>query len=370
MHLLRDLVSTPLSFLERAKILNERSEFSILGEGVNRGMNVGRSRSWTVSIPVIQNLFQNLIPERLKNKPSPQPSPIGDGVSMQAQSEVLNNNVTNHPLPQSLPQGREIERHISLKQKAAFTLTEGATHVAMPKNQCKAAFTLAEVLITLGIIGIVAALTMPTLMANYRKKVYATQLKRVVNVLSNNFKYILANENIDDLCNSSVVASCDPSGASFPSYPSLEFIYVVIDQEKYAKFFNLTGVSENTNFNRSLNDVYGMSINTKGYVLADGSFISLGHDSASGLIYTDVNGEKGPNVLGLDRYLLDFGPNGAIPYYNGFYSVFVNEAIKAGGYEIINSSCKNIVSSNKSSDAFSSLLCFYYIVKQGWEIKY
>lgn len=32
-------------------------------------------------------------------------------------------------------------------------------------------FTLAEVLVTLGIIGVVAALTMPTLIANYRKQV-------------------------------------------------------------------------------------------------------------------------------------------------------------------------------------------------------
>ena len=40
----------------------------------------------------------------------------------------------------------------------------------------KAAFTLAEVLITLGIIGIVAAMTLPTLIANYQKKVVETRL--------------------------------------------------------------------------------------------------------------------------------------------------------------------------------------------------
>ena len=42
----------------------------------------------------------------------------------------------------------------------------------------KAAFTLAEVLITLGIIGVVAALTLPTLIQNYQKKVILTQLKK------------------------------------------------------------------------------------------------------------------------------------------------------------------------------------------------
>ena len=40
------------------------------------------------------------------------------------------------------------------------------------------AFTLAEVLITLGIIGIVAALTIPNLMGEYKKRVVETELKK------------------------------------------------------------------------------------------------------------------------------------------------------------------------------------------------
>lgn len=47
----------------------------------------------------------------------------------------------------------------------------------------KKAFTLAEVLITLGIIGIVAALTIPTLVNNYRKKQFETGLKKEYSVL-------------------------------------------------------------------------------------------------------------------------------------------------------------------------------------------
>ncbi len=40
------------------------------------------------------------------------------------------------------------------------------------------AFTLAEVLITLGIIGVVAALTIPTLIMHHRKQVIETRLKK------------------------------------------------------------------------------------------------------------------------------------------------------------------------------------------------
>ena len=43
-------------------------------------------------------------------------------------------------------------------------------------------FTLAEVLITLGIIGIVAAMTLPTVTGKYRKKVVETRLKRFYSV--------------------------------------------------------------------------------------------------------------------------------------------------------------------------------------------
>ena len=48
----------------------------------------------------------------------------------------------------------------------------------------KAAFTLAEVLVTLGIIGVVSAMTVPTLMQNYQRQSYVTQLHKVYNELS------------------------------------------------------------------------------------------------------------------------------------------------------------------------------------------
>ena len=51
-----------------------------------------------------------------------------------------------------------------------------------------AAFTLAEVLITLGIIGVVAALTLPSLVQNYRKSVVENKLKASYSIISNAVK--------------------------------------------------------------------------------------------------------------------------------------------------------------------------------------
>ena len=45
-------------------------------------------------------------------------------------------------------------------------------------------FTLAEVLITLGIIGVVAAMTMPTLISNHRKSTISAKLKKFYTVMS------------------------------------------------------------------------------------------------------------------------------------------------------------------------------------------
>ncbi|MFR1673152.1 MAG: type II secretion system protein, partial [Candidatus Gastranaerophilaceae bacterium] len=54
----------------------------------------------------------------------------------------------------------------------------------MSNYSSKTAFTLAEVLITLGIIGIVAALILPFFMANIRKNEYSNKLKKLYSIIS------------------------------------------------------------------------------------------------------------------------------------------------------------------------------------------
>lgn len=51
-------------------------------------------------------------------------------------------------------------------------------------NKKRKAFTLAEVLITLGIIGVVAAMTIPTLIANTKSQQYRSQFKKTLSTLN------------------------------------------------------------------------------------------------------------------------------------------------------------------------------------------
>lgn len=61
-------------------------------------------------------------------------------------------------------------------KKSTFTLAKDVKHVENCHNNRRVAFTLAEVLITLTIIGVVATLTIPTLIQNYKKRTVEVKL--------------------------------------------------------------------------------------------------------------------------------------------------------------------------------------------------
>lgn len=58
----------------------------------------------------------------------------------------------------------------------------------------KFAFTLTEVLVTLSIIGVVSALTVPTLMNQYQRKVQAVQIRKFANELDQGFEMQIIEE--------------------------------------------------------------------------------------------------------------------------------------------------------------------------------
>ena len=81
-----------------------------------------------------------------------------------------------------------MKRYIELKDNNMKPLIDLSTYQPIDFNNnflasCgkgdkkKLAFTLAEVLVTLGVIGVIAAMTIPGLMSNYRKRQLQTQIK-------------------------------------------------------------------------------------------------------------------------------------------------------------------------------------------------
>ena len=69
--------------------------------------------------------------------------------------------------------------------KPAHRATSGGGGAKLSLNVCKRlGFTLAEVLITLGIIGVVAAITIPGLVTSYQKIMAVNRLKHTYAILS------------------------------------------------------------------------------------------------------------------------------------------------------------------------------------------
>ena len=74
--------------------------------------------------------------------------------------------------------------------KEALRVAPPPANASVTRVTSNKAFTLAEVLVTLGIIGVVASMTMPTLMNNQRKVVLENQLKKQYNVMSVSYTHL------------------------------------------------------------------------------------------------------------------------------------------------------------------------------------
>ena len=181
------------------------------------------------------------------------------------------------------------------------------------------AFTLAEVLITLGIIGVVAALTIPTLISKHQKKVYVTQLKKAVNTVQNGYKLMLADAGVDNLTDTEfykLLASgsdMNKLNQEAKKYFNIASDVKRIDSEYlYADAPGLAAHSSSGNY-------FGYFPNAVLLSTVDGSEIFFLPNYIS--VFIDVNGYgKRPNVVGLDFFYLNLGSNGSFASWGGNYA--------------------------------------------------
>ena len=221
--------------------------------------------------------------------------------------------------------------HFSLR-KTAFTLAEGATHVAHWNNSRKIAFTLAEVLITLGIIGVVAAMTMPSLITNYRIKETVSKLKKVNTTFNNAFLQAKEeNGEISDwgLSNSTIDTDTDDGSIANSNYGRDKFLEIL---SRHLKTISMCKYSDNSCEVYRPTNLQGDIDNSDSYsnrlVLADGTII--GHlylnntacntnwgsgalSQSCGSFKVDLNGSKKPNMYGKDIFQFDITVNGIVP---------------------------------------------------------
>ena len=172
----------------------------------------------------------------------------------------------------------------------------------------KVAFTLAEVLITLGIIGVVAALTLPTLINNYQKQETISKLKKVYAML----------------CNTTTMAVAEYGDTTgWDVGDDLNWENGKAFAEKYMiPYLKVARVCENNNTsdcNYLISKLNGQSFNnyksfghSYRFYLVDGTFVCVAANDYSNLhdkkvnIFFDINGQKNPNKLGRDVFSLEY----------------------------------------------------------------
>ena len=77
-------------------------------------------------------------------------------------------------------------------------------HSTIKKEGRVNAFTLAEVLITLGVIGVVASITLPTLIKEYNKHAWVNSLKQNYSLLNQGFKKMMADDGVEFIADTEV----------------------------------------------------------------------------------------------------------------------------------------------------------------------
>lgn len=144
-------------------------------------------------------------------------------------------------------------------------------------------FTLAEVLITLGIIGVVAAMTIPTLIANTRSAQYRSRLKKTMSTLSQAARMSQAQYGFDF---AGINAKCGQNGATENPNTVMTMCSLLNATLTGATYYNdLSTIPMRKNNNSETYSVESSTLRYlhdadfflkfRGYVLSDGTIVAF-----------------------------------------------------------------------------------------------
>lgn len=196
----------------------------------------------------------------------------------------------------------------------------------------------------MGIVGIVASLTIPNLIEKHQKKVTVTALKTAYSIFSQ-----------------AVARSIQDNGDIIDwelSYSDMapKYIFPYVETVGTVNRYGL----RNLGTDGSSYIHWGGWTSGKIYAMKNGMTYSLIHDHGGIYLTVDINGKKGPNRMGRDGFVFEILPK-------------ENKLILAGAnrtrYDVVNyffGGCKNFT---RSGVYYSGEFCGALIMIDGWEIK-
>ncbi len=249
------------------------------------------------------------------------------------------------------------------------------------KSKFSKAFTLAEVLITLGVIGVVSALTLPILVNHHRNSVALAGLKVAYAKINDGFLFMRSDENVDDLRNLPVFREMDSE--NFQD----EEVQSSLDLQM-RKYFNIV---KSYKAGESCADcpVY---VQMNGELSAGGQYDYAWRGfSTDGMIYfmhlsgpqtaentgkiqsivayffVDINGTKLPNKWGKDMFQFALAQNGLL--YSAWGKELSEAMPQSQTYWGSNSSgCGS--PANKDVSTSTGYACTARIIENSWKIDY
>lgn len=219
------------------------------------------------------------------------------------------------------------------------------------KLRINSGFTLAEVLITLGIIGVVSALTMPALIANHQKRQTVVQLKHAYSILSNAVALSVEKNGPTDMW----FYNGEPENAGAFGNNSKNFYFTYLDE--FLQVGQYCGIKHTELRKGACKEIfaYGDSY-TYSVILKNGIGLSFrgDHRTDSIEVQLDVNGVKGPNRSGRDGFIFQINKKeGLVPVKDDLYSM---------------KPCTRTLKNNPDGFNWTGWGCAYVIMQNGWEM--
>ncbi|MBQ8458754.1 type II secretion system protein [bacterium] len=169
----------------------------------------------------------------------------------------------------------------------------------------KSAFTLAETLITLSIIGVVSAMTIPALVTKVRHKILEHQFRDTYAIINQAWRLMKADSDYDDLFS---VYTVHETGKGY--YKSSELRTNFLNYLKRAYTLSDSKTPNYATYADASKKYDGGSdygLNVPNIVLQNGAMLKVGVSATGAEIYiyfvVDINGLKGPNRAGHDMFL-------------------------------------------------------------------
>ena len=196
----------------------------------------------------------------------------------------------------------------------------------------KNGFTITETLIVLAVIGIIAMLTMPTYIANQRKKMYAKTLQVAVVNFQTAMTNLISKEGVDDLLETT---AWNADKAEFFVANIGKVLGVLRFNNDPSSYLPLAGTGDKIPINNTINITtkngveYKINKKTEGNVKKSEEetlMNNLNYTNKAATVYIDINGKVAPNIVGRDLFEFDLAVNGLLyPVGSADYNYYNNE---------------------------------------------